>query len=246
MVALCPYEPVNTLKGVAENLWIVDGPVIHMRYFSLPLSIPFSTRMTLVRLPGGGLWVHSPTALTPSLQDEVKALGLVQSIVGPNDIHYWWLKDWAEAFPDAGVFIAPGIARRAGARLPPRCTALEDEPPKAWEGVFDMAVFSGRFMTEFDFFHTPSGTAILTDLIENFERGKVRAPLFWWACKFTGCAAPHGKMPLDLRSTFRKSEVTQAAHKIVSWPAERVIFAHGKWYRHDGQARLEQALSWAL
>ena len=53
------YDPLGVLKPVAENIWIVDGPEIRFRYALL--RIPFPTRMTVVRLPDGGLWLHSPT-----------------------------------------------------------------------------------------------------------------------------------------------------------------------------------------
>ncbi|MDN6640788.1 MAG: DUF4336 domain-containing protein, partial [Tetragenococcus sp.] len=38
------YEPLNTLKKVADNIWIVDGDRIKMNV--LAFGIPFSTRMT--------------------------------------------------------------------------------------------------------------------------------------------------------------------------------------------------------
>lgn len=68
------YEPLSTLKPVAEGvcdaIWIVDGPVVRMS-FPLGLQVPFPTRTTVVRLSDGGLWVHSPGALPPSLAREV-------------------------------------------------------------------------------------------------------------------------------------------------------------------------------
>jgi hypothetical protein len=42
------YEPLNVLKLVAEDLWIVDGPIVRMSYFLG--SMPFPTRMVVVRL----------------------------------------------------------------------------------------------------------------------------------------------------------------------------------------------------
>jgi hypothetical protein len=54
------YAPINTLKRVAEGVWIVDGPVI--RFGWVWPKFRFSTRMTVVRLASGVL--HSPTQLT--------------------------------------------------------------------------------------------------------------------------------------------------------------------------------------
>ena len=51
MAAYALYEPVNTLKPVADDVWIVDGPEIQMSYPYLPFfKLPFPTRMTIVRL----------------------------------------------------------------------------------------------------------------------------------------------------------------------------------------------------
>ena len=55
------YEPLNVLKPVVEDLWIVDGPRISF------YGAPFPTRMTVIRLGSGDLFLHSPTAPTPEL-----------------------------------------------------------------------------------------------------------------------------------------------------------------------------------
>src|SRR3546814_9317707 len=73
--------------------------------------------MTLLRLGDGDLFVHSPTPLTDGLRDEIAALGTPRWIIGPNRIHYWWIPEWKRAFPDAGVWLAPRIRERAGARI---------------------------------------------------------------------------------------------------------------------------------
>jgi len=57
--AFDPYTPLNALKPIAAGVWIVDGPEIQFSY--LGLKFPFPTRMTLIRLPDGSLWIHSPT-----------------------------------------------------------------------------------------------------------------------------------------------------------------------------------------
>lgn len=30
MISLQLYEPVNQLKQIAENIWLVDGPIVRM------------------------------------------------------------------------------------------------------------------------------------------------------------------------------------------------------------------------
>jgi hypothetical protein len=61
---LATYPPLNTLKAVASEVWIVDGPIIR---FGLPwMKLSFPTRMTVIRLGSGELFLHSPTPLVPA------------------------------------------------------------------------------------------------------------------------------------------------------------------------------------
>lgn len=53
------------LKPLVDNVWLVDGPVVRMSAHGL--HIPFPTRMTVVRLASGDLWLHSPVALSEAL-----------------------------------------------------------------------------------------------------------------------------------------------------------------------------------
>jgi len=106
---LVPYQPLGTLKRVADDVFIVDGPVI--RFGPPLLRMPFTTRTTVIRLRDGRLFVHSPTPLTAALKVEIGAAGTVAFIVGPNRIHYWWIPEWKRAYPQAEVYLAPRIDR---------------------------------------------------------------------------------------------------------------------------------------
>ena len=76
--AIALYEPINTYKPLADNIGTVDGPLAYMSYPGLPfLSIPFPTRMTVVNLANGDLWLHSPTAYTPELAGTLSQMGRV-------------------------------------------------------------------------------------------------------------------------------------------------------------------------
>ena len=62
------YEPINIYKPWGDGIGIVDGPLAYMSYPGLPLlHFPFPTRMTVVTLQNGDLWLRSPTAYTPEL-----------------------------------------------------------------------------------------------------------------------------------------------------------------------------------
>jgi hypothetical protein len=235
------YPPLNTLKQVANNVWIVDGPVIR---FGMPWpKMRFPTRMTIVRIKDDELFVHSPTLLTDGLKTQVAEAGSVRHIVGPNRIHYWWIPMWREAFPDADVWLAPRIREQAGGRIDFEAYELKTESGYPWdEDVMTLPV-KGSFMTEMVFFHPVSRTLILTDLIENFELRKLG---WWWRwlAKAAGIVDPNGKTPRDLRLTFSRPQLKAAVERMIEWNPERVIMAHGRWYDRNGTAELKRAFRW--
>jgi len=237
------YPPLNTLKPVAENVWLVDGPIIH--FGPKLLRFPFPTRMTLVRLSGGKLFVHSPTELSPALRDQVKRLGAPRWIVAPSRIHYWWITQWHTAFPNAEIYVAPRVRTQAGARIDFHCTAINRGSSLPWSGEIDTLLVAGRYLTEAEFFHRPSRTLILTDLIENFEPSKLNWPRRLLA-RLGGILAPNGSMPRDMRLTFSRQVLRDAVEKMLAWNPERVILAHGRWFDRDGAQELRRAFRWLL
>lgn len=239
-----PYEPLDTPRPLAEDIWIVDGPVVRMRY--LVGSLPFPTRMTVVRLPDGRLWLHSPTHYSDELAERIAGLGEPACLVAPNRLHWMALADWQAAFPRARTFAAPGVerhTRRGGFRID---ETLEAEPPAAWRGEIDQVLVPGSFMTEAAFFHRASATLVLTDLIENFEPDRVGGFRLRLLMRLGGVLAPKGATPRDLLMTFlpHRAEVRRAAETMLGWAPERIVIAHGRMIEADAMARLRGAVAW--
>lgn len=234
------YEPLDRLKPFADEVWVADGPEIRMRY--LGTSLPFPTRMTVVRLGSGAVWVHSPIAWHEGLGEAVGRLGPVRFLVAPNTLHYWYLPDWQDRWPDALSYGSPGLGRRA--RRPVRLDAvLGDAAPEAWAGELEQCLVPGRLLTEVAFFHRASRTLILTDLIENFEPEKLSLPMR----VLTWIGAAQGSMPRDMRLTYGdRVALISAVETMISWQPERIVVAHGGIYGRDGTAALKRAFSWLL
>ena len=234
------YPPLNILKPVAEDVWIVDGPAIRFgpRWFSMP----FPTRMTVIRT-GTGLFIHSPTALPDPLRAEIEKLGPPRWIAGPNRIHYWWIPDWHRAFPDAEVYLAPKTGQSAKGRIDFPANALDRMSGYPWDREIATLPVAGRFMTEAVFFHKRSRTLVLADFIENFEPRK----LGWFMRLLTRLGGANGSMPRDMRLTYRDRKALRAAvMTMIEWGPERVIIAHGRWFERDGVGALRRAFSWLL
>jgi hypothetical protein len=242
--AYIPYAPLDTLKPFGEEIWIVDGPEIGMRYFGL--TLPFPTRMTVVRIPDGKLWIHSPIAWNDSLGASIDRLGSVCYLVAPNTLHYSYLADWQARYPQAHSYGPPGLAgKRAKLTID---NILGKEPPTAWGDAFEQCVVPGTLITEVDFFHRASRTLILTDLIENFESSRVRNRLLRWTMRAFGAADPDGKAPIDMQLSFirHRPSVREAARQMIAWAPERIVLAHGRCYGNDGVTELRRAFRWVL
>ena len=238
------YEPLFTLQPIGEEIWLVDGPAISF------YGMPFSTRMTVVRLADGTLWVHSPIEAEDALVRAVEGLGRVRHLVAPNWIHYAYLPQWQARFPDAQTHAAPKVEARARSRgVSLRIEhLLSDDPPADWAGQIEqLIVWGSRVHQEAVFFHRRSRTLVLTDLIENFEPEKLPVwtrPLV----RMAGIRAPHGGMPRDMRLSFRMggglTRLRAAIDQMIAWNPQRVIVAHGRWFADDGVGALERAFAW--
>lgn len=239
------YPPLNTLKAVADDVWIVDGPLIR---FGIPWpKMPFPTRMTVIRL-SGGLLLHSPTPLVPALKAQVEELGNPRWIVGPNRIHYWWIPEWRDAYPGAEIYLAPRIREQAKGRIAFPAHELSAEGGYPWDGELATLPIPGSFMTEVEFFHFQSRTLVLTDLIENFEPARLGSIFMRLLTQLGGVQDPHGGMPRDMRATFsaNREELKAAVEKMIGWNPERIILAHGRWYDRNGATELHRAFAWLL
>lgn len=228
---------VTMLDEFGPSIYLAEGPTVSFAGF------PYPTRMVVVRLTQGELWVWSPIALTKELVEEVQTIGSVRYIVSPNKLHHLFLREWAERWPDAHLYAPPGLARK---RPDLHFHAeLKDEPDSSWATNIDQVIFGGSFaMQEVAFFHWPSRTAIVGDLIQRFRE----ANLSGWqgvVMRLGGLVGPRGSTPRDWRLTFlRRGPARAARSKVLSWNAERLLIAHGECASGDAAAIIASALSW--
>ncbi|WP_309084791.1 DUF4336 domain-containing protein [Chelativorans sp.] len=238
------YPPLDVPKPVAPGIWIVDSGPLKLMGVRLPV------RMTVMQLRSGGLILHSPTRFDPALRQKLEQIGPIEHLVAPNSAHWTFMKDWQDRLPNVLAWAAPGLreraqVRRSGLRLD---HDLGPEPPQVWSEEIEQVPVEGiGGFTEIAFFHKSSRTLVLTDLIENFEPGKL--PLLAKpVARLLGIAAPAGRAPIYLRAVVRLKgrQPREAAERLVAFRPDRVIFAHGSWFERDGTARLRNSLAWLL
>ncbi|HUC19301.1 MAG TPA: DUF4336 domain-containing protein [Acetobacteraceae bacterium] len=205
----------------------------------------YPTRMAVIRLSDGCLFVWSPIALSPALAQEIDGLGPVRFLVSPNLLHHLFLREWKLAYPEARLCASPGLRRR---RKDLSFDAdLADGPDPEWKADIDQVLMKGSFaMTEAVFFHHESRTVIFADLIENLPGDWFKG----WRGAFArlgGIVAPHPGAPRDWRASFiRRRAARDSLDRILAWPIERVLIAHGEPAATNGKAFVIGAFAWLL
>lgn len=228
---------MTILLPFGSDIWIAEGPVVDF------YSFPYPTRMAVIRLRDGTLFVWSPIALNDALRAEVDALGPVAHLVSPNAIHHLFLGEWKDAYPLARLYASPGLPKR---RRDLRFDAvLGDAPEPAWADDIDQVAMRGSFiMTEIVFLHRASRTVIFADLIENFRSDWFKG---WRAVvtRMDGIIGPPGGAPREWRATFwRRDQARRALERILAFAPRQVVMAHGEIARENGTEFVRKAFRW--
>ncbi len=222
------------MQQLDSDLWVTSSP---LRFFGVEIG----SRMTVVRLPGEKLLLHSPVKATPELIREVEGLGSVAYIVAPNRMHHLSVTGWAEAFPDADVFIAPGLEEKRPDLED--ATVLRDEPEDGWADTLDQVLVEGfPLANEVVFFHRPSATLIVTDIAFNFQASSPAPTRFMFRMlQCYGSVRPSLAERLLIRD---RPAFRAGLERILAWPFERIVVSHGEVSEKGGRAELERGYAW--
>ncbi len=228
---------MRALQRFGERLWLADGPSVSF------FGFPYPTRMAVVRLADRSLWIWSPVELDDGLRREVQALGEPRYVVEPNKLHHLALAGWVQTWPALEVYAPPGLARkRSDVSF---AAELTDDPPEAWRAEIDQVLVGGSVvMTEVLFFHRPSRTCLVGDLIQKHDPHSMKA---WqrWVMKADGLAGPAGSTPREWRLTFvDRARARAAVRRAFAWEPDNLVIAHGTCAFGDGAEVLRGSLSW--
>jgi hypothetical protein len=222
------------LRFLAKDLWVIDHP---LRVGGLQLG----TRTTVVRLASGGLWIHSPGPLEPTLTTEISALGPVQALVAPNAMHHLYLTQNVQAFPQAKVYVAPGLPAKLKGALTYK--VLSDEPPTLWRDELAQHVVGGMpKLQEVVFLHRASRTLILTDLAFH-----IRHSASWFTRLFMRLNGAYGHFgPSRLFRTLVKDRAAlrSSLTRMQQWDFDRVIVTHGDVLDQGGKIAMQAQYAW--
>jgi hypothetical protein len=225
------------LKEFGHEIWTADGPDVAVVGFHYP------TRMAIIRLSDGGLFISSPIQLSSSLRAEVDAVGQVRHIIAPNSLHHLFLPEWKRAYPEAKVYAPPGLRRKREDMV--FDGDLGSAPSPDWVKEIDQVLMHGNIITtEVVFFHVKSGTVLFTDLIQQLPVNLISG---WRAvvAKLDLMVEREPSVPRKFRYAFtNRRAARESLEHVLAWPAEKVLMAHGTPVEKDARAYLRRAFGW--
>ena len=221
------------LQRISEDVWNEARP---LRF----LGLETGTRMTVVRLGDGGLFVHSPVALDATTREAVDALGEVKAIVAPSLFHHLYVAEWARAYPGASLWACPGLEKKR--KDVGWSGVLSDEPEAAWRGELEQVFLSARTMeNEVVFFHRKSKTIVSCDFIFNLCSHPSR--LTRVVTGLMGHRKP-GITLLERVMIRNRVAAREQIGRVVGWGAEHIVLAHGDIIESNGTEIVRDAYSW--
>jgi hypothetical protein len=223
------------LQRFGDAIWTADGPNVRFMFEMLP------TRMIVVKLRDGSLWINSPVAVPTETIEQIRRIGPVKYLVAPTRLHAWRLERWHEMFPGAQLVSPPKHGRTSD--LADLASHLGDYSAPAWSDDLDEVVFKGNaFVEEVEFLHKQSRTLIMADFIQNYElqTGDVIGNVTKW---FGGVL--NGGVPADIRLTFTDKKLARKClQKLLSWDFDKLIVAHGLCVERNARAFVERSFRW--
>ena len=208
---------------IRDQIWLLEYPV---RFAGMDLF----GRTTIIKLENGDLIIHDPCEINDSVKKEIDAIGVVKYIVAPGTYHHLFVTDFQQKYPDAETFLCPGLEqKRQDIQFD---WILGNKPDHRWEDTLDQVlVYGTRHIWEVAFFHKPSKTLILVDLLENigddYQHSAGLLLQFWWKIVLKMWNNPK-PAPEYQMGWGNKRIVKKGLDKILNWNAERVILAHGE------------------
>jgi hypothetical protein len=229
VAGLCKLRVVS-LEPLVQDVWTARAP---FRF----LSFAIGNRMTVVRLPDGGVLLHSPIAIDDTLRAEIDKIGPVRHIVAPNLFHHLFVRPAMQAYPEAKLHAVPELAKKR-----PDLRIDHTLGESTWDGAITTVTIPGTMLRETVLFHAPSGTLISADLLEYFERCDEA-----WTRTYLKAAGVYQKATWNrlLRFLYRDRKAARPAiDKLLELPIERITISHGDNITTDARGALRNGFAW--
>ena len=218
-----PHSPIET---VDDNILSVEGPLGK-----------FPRRMTIVRLSGQRLIIHSGIALDEPEMARIERFGRPAFYIAPSALHRMDVKPWKERYPGLMVICPPNARDKVEELVKVDTVAPEfGDASVRYAPIAGTAEREGALMVE----GAQGITLVLNDLFFNVRKQPGLAGLLFGLVGVTG---PEPKAPkLVLRKIADDKDAVRA--QLEQWAAldnlKRIIVSHGAIIENDPRGVLRK------
>ena len=214
---------------------ITDDIYVQARPFNL-FGFNIGVRMAIIRL-NQGLLIYSPVKMNPQLVEEIRQLGEVKWILAPNAYHHLFAGHCQQAFPEAALYLAPGLEKKRSDLIPK--AILLDQQDFPWSQELESAAIKGMpKFNEYVLFDKRSNTLICCDLIFNLHNPQ---GLMTRLYHLFMCPANRPAVSRVFRAMIKdKAAFTNSLKPALNFPTEKIIMAHGLIINEKGQTILKE------
>lgn len=222
------------LENIAEGMFTFKYPITEagLRYMST---------MTIIKLNGGGLWVHSPAEPKEELIEEMHSLGSVRFLVTPNNIHTNWSVQTKKFFPDA-IHCASSRLMNKRSDL-----SIDIELNKVkWPTDIDQVFIKGiGILDETVFLHKPSGSLIVTDLCYNWDARDINWIWRGYLNLVSGWK-PLSSMNVFLDNVDDEKALQSSLKQVLDWDFDQVHLCHTRPVLKGGKELFKENLYYSF
>ncbi len=235
-----PSADAPLFEYVKDEVWLVERPLTFY-------GVEFGTRMTVLRLDGGGLLLHSPVALDTALEVAVRQLGEPRCIVAPNPFHHLWVPEWREAFPEAVLLAGPGLLARRPDLAPALEWPAEPDALRFGPDEVEIARFEGHPMhEELAVYHPRSGTLVLSDMLLNLGHPQDAPPRLARLLLGLAQMSERPTPPTDFKLGVDRAALARSLEPMYAWKFERIVLAHGRLIERDAREVFRDAFAFVI
>jgi hypothetical protein len=200
------------LRQVVDGVWLDTSPVQF-------LGLQLTANMTVLRLGGGGLLLHSPIGCTPERRAAVEALGRVEHLYAPNTFHHLRIGEWQAAFPQAVLHAPKGLVKK---RPDLRIDRLHGTTGFV-EGIDELPI-AGFRLEESVLVHRASRALIVADLVHNIGR-----PEHGWTRTYAKAMGFYDRVAVSraIRAGMRLQQVRASLQVVLAHDFDVLVVGHG-------------------
>jgi hypothetical protein len=200
--------------------------------------------VTVMRLSSGRLVIHSTAPFTKEDVKDINALGQPAWLTEATLFHDSFATAGRAAFPNLPYLVPQGFQRSVGiSSSPSPHPAFLHTPPPEWRGELEVLELEGMpKVREHVFFHRPTHTLIVADLVFNF--GPHATAWTRWFFRWAGGIVEFPGMSRLFRGSVRApAAFARSVQLMMQWDFDRLIVGHGEIIHSGAKAKLAAALS---